>query len=239
MISAPMTRGSTTRCGAEAWPPRPVMWIVKLVLAGHDGTGASEQVASGRAGMVVQAVDAVDREAVEESVVDHGPGASAGLFAGLEDRAHGAVEAALFGEDGGRSEPHGQVPVVAAGVHGSRMDGGVRHATVLGDRQAVELGPQADGSGGRPAGQRAHDPGAADAGGDVEAEVGEHGGHVGAGLVLGERRFRDAVEVVSPVAQAGMRSTGSARSTGPVSGGPRAGVHRGDVPVWRDVPLRK
>ncbi len=73
---------------------------------------------------------------------------------------------------------------------------------VLGEGEGVELAAQPDGSPGAAAGQGPDDAGAANAGEHVEAERAQHVGDVGASRVLVERSLGDAVQLVSPLAQA-------------------------------------
>lgn len=87
---------------------------LEVVLAGHDGAGRGVQVTRRNARQVVQAVQRVDRKSVQQPVVEHGLGATAGFLGGLEDDADRAVETSVGGEDCRGPEDHGHVGVVPA-----------------------------------------------------------------------------------------------------------------------------
>jgi hypothetical protein len=173
----------------------------EVVLAGHDRSAPGAQVPGRGTRPVVQAVQAVDREPLEQRVVEHRLRAAAGLLGRLEDHPDRAVEGAVLRESSGGAQRHRHVPVVAAGVHRPGMCGRVPDAAVLGDRQGVQFAAQPDRRSRSPARQRADDAGAADPRRHLEAERPELGGDVGAGQVLTERRLRDAVQVVPPLTQ--------------------------------------
>jgi hypothetical protein len=106
----------------------------EVVLGGHDGSHAGVQLTGRSAGQVVQAVDPLDREAVEQTVGQHGLSTQAGFLGRLEDQVHGAVEPAVAGQHGGCSQHHGHVAVVSACVHRPGDLRGVGHPGVLVDR---------------------------------------------------------------------------------------------------------
>ena len=113
---------------------------------GHDRAFAPQELAGRGAGPVVQAVDALDGEAVEQPFFHHDPAAAAILLGGLEDEVDGAAEVARFGQILGGAEQHGGVAVMAAGVHPVRGAGGVGEAGRLVDGQRVDVGAEADGA---------------------------------------------------------------------------------------------
>ncbi|MNT03401.1 hypothetical protein D3C72_1379350 [compost metagenome] len=150
----------------------------------------------------MQAVDLVDRKALEQAVVHHGPGAAAVFFGGLEDEAHGAVEIAPLAQQLRGAEHHRHVAVVAAGVHAPGRGGGVGPlGRQLGDGQRVHLGAQADHA--RPAAHReaGDQPGAADAGVHLEPQRPQRAGNEGRGLRLLEAGLGHRMQLVPPAGQ--------------------------------------
>lgn len=176
----------------------------EVVLAGHHVAGAGEEMSGRGAGKVVQPVDAVEGEPLQQPVIDHRPGTTTGLLGGLEDGADGAVEASLLGQNSGGPEEHGDVPVVAAGVHGPGVGGRVLHSAFLGDRERIQLRAQPHDPARASASQRADDACATDARDDLEPELGEDCGDIGTGAVLVERGFGYPLKVVSPLAEQGV-----------------------------------
>ena len=78
-----------------------------------------------------------------DALTDHGLGALAQLLGGLEDEADGAAE--LLGvrvEIFHRSQQHGHVVVVAAGVHDALVDAGKIQTGLLHNGQGVHIGAQ-------------------------------------------------------------------------------------------------
>lgn len=91
----------------------------------------------------VRGIGAVD--AVEHAGADHELGALAVFLAGLEYDADLAVN--VIGhvtQNLQRAEHHGDVAVVAAGMHTAIVDAGELLAGLLGDRQGVDVGAQQD-----------------------------------------------------------------------------------------------
>ena len=121
---AAITTGSLPWCGMAPCAPLPVMAISRLATAAMIGPSRHRNVAGRGAGPVVQAVDALDGEAVEQPFFHHDAAAAAILLGGLEDEVDGAAEVARFGQILGGAEQHGGVAVMAAGVHPA----GVREA---------------------------------------------------------------------------------------------------------------
>ncbi len=89
----------------------------EVVFARHEAARARGDGAGAHAGHVVQAVDLVDRKAIEQAVVHHRLRAAAMLLCRLEDEAHGAVEILPLAQQLRRAEDDRHVAVVAAGVH--------------------------------------------------------------------------------------------------------------------------
>jgi len=139
-----------------------------------------------------------------QAVVDHGPGALARLFGGLEDEQQRAAPGgAGRGQFRRGAEQAGDVHVVAAGVHHRdvgavgvlRAPGArVRQAGLLKHREPVHVGPQEHHRTG-PVGEHADHAGAADAGDDLIAEASQAFRDDARRPVLGERELRMSVQV--------------------------------------------
>jgi hypothetical protein len=96
-------------------------------------------------------------KALEQPVGDHGLGAAAAFFGGLEDQHRGAVEVAPRGQVARRGQQHGGVAVMAAGVHQAGVAAGMGKAVGFVHRQRVHVGAQADGAAAGPAVAPVHD----------------------------------------------------------------------------------
>ena len=84
-------------------------------------------------------------DAVEHARADHEFGALAVFLTGLEDDAGLAVDVVChMAQDLQRAEHHGDVAVVAAGVHAALVDAGEILAGLLGDGQGVDIRTQQD-----------------------------------------------------------------------------------------------
>ena len=88
----------------------------------------------------MHAENLLDLEPVHQPVLDHGVGARAPLFGGLEDHDRVAGEIARFGEIAGGAQQHRGVAVMAAGVHLAGVFRGIRQIGRLLDRQRIHVG---------------------------------------------------------------------------------------------------
>ena len=165
---------------------------------GHHRADAGGDGAERHSRPVVHGVDRLDGEAVEQAGVDHARAAALVFLRGLEHEMHGAVEVGLLAQQLGGAEQGSGVAIVATGVHDAGIAGGVRLAGVLGDRQRVEFGAQADGAVAGAAAQRADDAGAGDALVHLQAERAKLLGDEGRRLVLVEAEFGVGVDGVAP-----------------------------------------
>ena len=147
---------------------------------------------------VVHGVDGFDRETVEQAGVDHAGAAALVFLRRLEHEMDGAVEVGLFAQQLRGAEQGGGVAIVAAGMHDAGVLRGVGLAGVLGDRQGVEFGAQADGAVAGAAAQGADDAGAGDALVHLQAERAKLLGDEGGGLMLVEAEFGVGVDGVAP-----------------------------------------
>ncbi|MFB0490379.1 hypothetical protein ABIE45_002965 [Methylobacterium sp. OAE515] len=166
------------------------------------GPGRSLIHAVAAAGLVVQPVDLVAGEALEQPVLQHGPGAAAAFLGRLEHEHRGAVEVAGLGEVAGRADQHRGVPIMAAGVHLAGIGRAVGEVGLLLDGQGVHVGAQADalpvvGT----ALEQAHHPGAADAAMHLAAEFLEEIGHDAGGAHLLKAELRMGVQIAAQGSQ--------------------------------------
>ncbi len=169
------------------------------VVGRHHRARAHRDGADRLARPVVHAEDGIDRELIEEALLDHDAAAALVLLGGLEDDMHGAGEAARLGEIARGPQQHGGVAVMAAGVHAARVLGAVREAVLLHDVERVHVGPQADRAA-RPlaALDGADHTGSGQAAMDLDAEGGELLCDELGGRVLLEGGLGVGMEVVAP-----------------------------------------
>ena len=128
--------------------------LVRLGAVAGDPFDMGEPVVRGRhhlivadaedaAGKVRPDVEAIDRVHILQGAAgDHGPGASGGRFflRGLEDKAHGALQFSLTGaEEPCSPEKHGDVIVMSAGMHDSRILRGIGKLCVFRDGKRVHV----------------------------------------------------------------------------------------------------
>ena len=139
---------------------------------GHDGAGVDHDGAGVEAGPVVVAEDALHGEAFEQAVLQHGLGAAAAFFGGLEDKLDGASPGGVLHEQCRGAEQAGGVAVMAAGVHDAGGGGGVGEAGGLGDGQRVHVGAEADAAVRGAAGDGGNDAVAAHVGDEGDAQLG-------------------------------------------------------------------
>ena len=144
-ICAAATTGSMPRCGMAPCAPLPLIVISKLVGRRHHRAGADRELARPACPASCACRRPLDREALEQALLDHRLGAALVLLGRLEDEVDGAVEVA-------RSPP-GSSPRRAAwwcGRHGRRhascrgLCERMREVVLLLDWQRVHVGAEAD-----------------------------------------------------------------------------------------------
>ena len=173
----------------------------EFVRRGHDRAAPHSEPADRHARQIVHAVDAAERQSLEQPVIDHRLGPGAAFFRRLEDQRHGSVEGTCFTETAAGGEQHRRMAVMAAGMHHAGHLGRVGDACLLGDRQCVHVGAKADH---RPAGtasamHQTHDTRPAHSGDHlVAAEVAQLAGNEGRGLVDLVEQFGTLVQVLAP-----------------------------------------
>ena len=92
----------------------------------------------------MHAVHRLNREAVKQPVLDHGPGTSVALFPGLKNQHGGAVKIARLGQITRRPHQHRRMAIVATAVHQARGRRLPRKIVVFRHGQGVHVGAQAD-----------------------------------------------------------------------------------------------
>ena len=149
-------------------------------------------------GNVVHAVDALDRELLEQPLLDHDAAAALVLLGGLEDEVDGAVEVLGLGQVLGRAQQHHRMAVMAAGVHLAGDRRLVVEAVGLVHIECVHVGAQADRPprGARP--QHAHHAGLGQPAMHFQAELLQLGGDDVGGPHFLECRLGMAVNVMPP-----------------------------------------
>ena len=136
--------------GRAAWRALALDGDAEAIRRRHDRAWPDRELADRHARHVVHAVDLLDAEALHQAVLQHGVGAGAAFFGGLEDHDGGAVEIARLGSDiwrrpaTWRCDRHGRRH---ASCRRSRLVGKVGR---LLDGQGVHVGAKADDLAARP-----------------------------------------------------------------------------------------
>jgi hypothetical protein len=112
------------------------------VVGGHHRTGAHGELANRNPRDVVHAVDALDRELLEQPLFHHDASAAFVLLGRLEDEIDRAVKVLCLGQVLGRTQQHHRVTVVAAGVHLARDRRLVIELVGLVDVERVHVGAE-------------------------------------------------------------------------------------------------
>ena len=133
---------------------------------------------------------------VHDARFDHRLGPARAFLGRLEDE-HGRTGQARLQpvQDGRRTERHGHVGVVAAGVHAAGVGGGEGQPGLLGDRQGVHVRPDHQGRPGPAGPEEPDDAGARNPAAHLQADRGEPRRHVGRGLHLLKTGLGDLVQL--------------------------------------------
>ncbi len=144
-------------------------------------------------------------EAVHQPFLHHHPAAAGGFLGRLEDEIRRPVEPLRFGKIPCRSQQHGGVAVMPAGMHLPRSGRFVRDVVGLMDRKGIHVGPQADRLIAAMAGaQHADHSRLRYAAMDLQPELFEFPRHEIAGPVFLEAQLRMSVKVPAPAGQLAM-----------------------------------
>jgi hypothetical protein len=166
--------------------------------ARHHGAGADGETADRQARPVMHAEDRFHRKVLEESFVDHRLRAAEALLGRLEDEVDAAVEISRLRQVARRSQQHGCMAVMAAGMHLAFMARAVVEVVGLDDRQRVHIGPQPDGLLAIADPKRADDAGGAEAAMNLHAEFFQLAGDDVGRAVFLEPEFRMRMDVAPP-----------------------------------------
>ena len=184
----------------------PLKVTVQTSLAARNGPLRVAKLPDRQAGRVVHAIDGVDREPLEQPLLDHRPAAAEPLLRGLEDEMHVAAEIAVLGEIARRAEQHRGMAVVAAGVHlagNGRADARGPSISWICSASRSARSPIARWPGRLPF-ERADDAGLADALGDLDAPGAQLLGDQRGGAHLLEAGLGMAVDVAADLDQFGL-----------------------------------
>ena len=168
----------------------PITLMRMLVGRGQQRAGPAGEDAARHVGRDVQGEGGVGQR-IEQAVLEHEPRAVPALLAGLEHEHHRAGQpVAPLAERARGAGQHGDVGVVAAGVHGPFVLRGERQAGVLGQRQGVHVAAQQHGAAVGRAAQDGHQAAGRGALADLQRQAGQRRLHLGGGLRAGRGRAR-------------------------------------------------
>ena len=191
-MAEPATTG-----GHSAVPARALNGDGHIVRGRHGRTIAKNQLALRVARHVVHAKHGVTRKLREQAVFHHLFGAAQAFFSRLKNQVNGAGKRGFLGDVFGRSQQHGGVSVVAAGVHDAGVAAGVRQARGFVDRQGVHVGADADAFAACAFLELAHHAGAPQSACHVVTPSRQLLGHQVAGAVLLVAHLRVLVDVAA------------------------------------------
>ncbi len=177
----------------------------EAVGSGHHGPGVDADGAGLHRGPVVHGKDGLHRKAVKQPVFHHHAGTGKTFFARLEHQHGGAVEVARFREVARGANQHGGVAVVAATVHEALLARLPGEVVVLGQRQGIHVGTQADGPTAVAPLQATDDAGTGQTAIDLQAVAAECLGDDRRRTEFLERQFRMGVQVMAPRLQLGQQ----------------------------------
>ncbi|KMO22136.1 hypothetical protein QR78_07570 [Methylobacterium indicum] len=92
----------------------------------------------------MQSIDSITWKALEQAIFQHGARAAATFLGGLKYKLNCAVELRMLRQIASGAKQHGDMPIMAAGVHDASDLGGVGETCLLMDRQGVHVGAQTD-----------------------------------------------------------------------------------------------
>jgi hypothetical protein len=146
----------------------------------------------------MHAVDRIAWKALEEAVREHSLGASPAFFGGLEDQVYCASEIFVLGQLPCSPKQHCGVAIMAASMHAARIHRCIGETRLLGQREGVHVGAQADSSlAWQIALNRANDTRAPNPYGRRDAPCAQTLGHERGGSVLFQAQFRMGVKITA------------------------------------------
>ena len=110
---------------------------------GHGRALAQQQLALAKAGHVVHGKNRIARKTLKQAVFHHLARAAQAFLGRLKNQVQGSVKCCAACQVFCRSQQHGGVAVVAAGVHQAGVAAGVGQPGCLVDGQRIHIGAQA------------------------------------------------------------------------------------------------
>ena len=120
---------------------------IEVSAARHHRPGPHCKFAQRQAWPVVHAEDGIARKLLEQAIGDHRARAADAFFGRLKNEIDDTIESARRGEVFGRTQQHGGVAVVPAGMHAPGVRGAVREGVRFHYRQGIHVGAQPDRAG--------------------------------------------------------------------------------------------
>ena len=180
-------------------PAAPGDMDIGRIDGGHIGPRRGQEFAEGQIGRVMDTVNLPHIEAVHHPFLDHDLAPAAVFFGWLEQQRHAPGKAARFAQVFRGAQQHGDMAVMAAGMHLAGQGGTVVCAGDLINRQGIHIGAQANG-GTRPLPvDDGHDAGRGDAFVEfIHPEFPQAVGDEGSGDVTIESQLGVLVQMASP-----------------------------------------
>ena len=165
--------------------------------AGHDRPRHHGNFTDRNARPVVQAINRFNREALEQTFLDHHRRTAFRFLGRLEDEYGNAIKVGIARQISCRAEQHGGMAVVATGVHLAAFGAGVGKGVELLDRQRVHVGTQANGPCRVAAPDNADHTGGAQPPVHRNTPFGKPGGYHVGGADFVETQFRMGVQITT------------------------------------------
>ena len=169
----------------------------KRVERGHHRPAADRHLAQRHTRPVVQRVNGIHREALKQPLLYHFPRAAQVLLGGLENKVHGTAKAAGLRQMRRCRQQNRAMTIMAAGVHHARIARFIADIALLGDRQRVHIGPQANHRTGAVLQGRDH-AGTRQPAMHLEAKRREQFSHPTRGLLFLIPQLRASMKITSP-----------------------------------------
>ena len=144
------------------------------------------------------AEDALHRETIEQTVGDHGFGATAAFLCRLEHQLHRAGPICRPLQQGRRAEQAHGMPVMAAGMHDAGDRAGMGQTCGFSDRQRIHVRTQADTAVRTAARERRDDAMPAHTGHERDTEFREFVAHEACGIALHLGKFGVGMQMPAP-----------------------------------------
>src|SRR5690606_10125427 len=168
----------------------------------HDGPAVHRRHTDRQTGPVMHGIYRLHRETLEEAFLHHGATTALIFFGGLENKYHRTAEVRILCQLTRRTQKHGGVAVMAAGVHPASMGGSVLHLIQLSYVECIHVCTKADGGPfAQCTAQHTHHASTPQTFMHLQPPAAEQFGHAGRGAVLLEGGFRVPMKVVAPIVE--------------------------------------